>query len=332
MTTLRKACRNCTASKRKCVVQLPKCTRCAQKGLECIYDLEHLNAPTGQPEKLPKFSFNSSNCDSPGYCVMKTLKFRASDIDPAICRPGHEDALEIIRLGYQSVPDLVRAGKPAVFVHPKLQLHSNYNHFAAWETGKGGVSNESFKRLIQINVKTVPVKEALTALQALLVYLATSLSSSGQAEQINADKFLNVLSEWTQALLASAQTRMPRNQSPWQEWLFGESVRRTILMSYTLSLALSGFKYGYCSNWLFVESLPFDKRVGLWMAESPQAWIAAARARTGEEVGERLNSFHEFAENLDGSDHNFCGDMFLALLAFGHNGGKINHALRPSGN
>ena len=225
-------------------------------------------------------------------------------------------------MGYQSVPDLLRAGKPAVFVHPKLQLHSNHNHFPSLgETGKGGVNCESFKRLIQIDVKTVPVKEALTALQALLVYLATSLFSPGQAEQAKAEKFLDVLSEWAQTLLASAQTRRPRNQSPWQEWLFGESVRRTIIMSYALSLALSSFKYGYCSNWLFVESLPFDRRAGLWMAQSPQAWIAAARARTGGEVGERLISFHEFGESLDGSDPNFCGDMFLALLAFGHNGG-----------
>jgi hypothetical protein len=264
---------------------------------------------------------------------MKTLKFRTSDIDPSICRPGHEDTLEVIRLGYQSVPDLFRAGKPAVFVHSKLQLNSNYNHFAAFgETGKGGVSYENFKRLIRIDIKTVPIGEALTALQALLVYLATFLFSLGQEQQTNEEEFLNVLSEWTQTLLSSAQTRMPRNQSLWQEWLFGESVRRTIIMSYALSLALSSFKHGYCSNWLFLESLPFDRRAGLWMAESPQAWIAAARARTGEEVGERLISFHKFAGNLDESDLNFCGDMFLALLAFGHNGGGRNHDLGPSGN
>jgi hypothetical protein len=298
-----------------------------------MYDLEALNPPIGQPEKLPKFSFNPSNCVSLGYCIMRTLKFRASNIDLAICRPGYEDALEVIRLGYQSVPDLVRAGKPAVFVHPKLQLHSNYNHFAAFEEiGKGGVSCESFKRLVQIDVRTVPIKEALVALQTLLVYLATFLFSSSEPEQTTAEKYLNILSEWTQTLSASAQTRIPRNQSPWQEWLFGESVRRTIIMSYVFSLALSGFKYGYCSNWLIVESLSFDKRAGLWMAELPQAWIAAARARTGEEVGERLNSFHEFAENLDGSDSDVCGDVFLALLAFGHNGARKNHELRSGGN
>lgn len=267
---------------------------------------------------------------------MKTLRFRAPDIDPAICRPGHGDALEVLRLGFRSVPVLVRAGKPAVFVHPKLQCSVD-KHFVAGlgEGGEGGVGCESFKRLVEMNVKAVPVKEALAALQALLVYLAASFFSSSQTEQgdENAERFLPVLSEWTQALLAAAPTatKMPgRNQSPWQDWLLGESIRRTIIMSYVLALALAGFQYGYCSNWLFVESLPFDRRAGLWMAESPQAWIAAAGARTGDEVGQQLNSLHEFAESLHVSplvDHNFRGDLFLTLLVYAHNGGS-----RPSGN
>lgn len=56
------------------------------------------------------------------------------------------------------------------------------------------------------------------------------------------------------------------------------------------------------------------------MAESPQAWIAVAHARSGEEVGERLNSYHEFAEALRGQMPDFFGDVFLALAAFAHNG------------
>ncbi|TVY92463.1 hypothetical protein LAWI1_G001383 [Lachnellula willkommii] len=319
MMTLRKACGNCTASKRKCMVQ-------------------PLSAATGQAEQPPNFSFNPSNCDSPGYCIMKTLRFRAPDIDPAVCRPGHEDALEVLRLGFRSVPVLARAGKPAVFVHPKLQCGID-KHFVAGlgEVGESGVCCESFQRLVEIDVKAVPVKEALVALQALLIYLATSFFSASQTEQKNemAERFLTVLSEWTQALLAAAPTatKMPRrNQSPWQDWLLGESIRRTIIMSYILSLTLAGFRSGYCSNWLFVESLPFDRRAGLWMAESPQAWIwiSAAGARNGNEVEQHLNSLHEFAESLHVSplvDHNFRGDLFLILLVYGHNGGS-----RPSGN
>ena len=322
MTVLRKACQSCTASKRKCVVQLPKCARCAQKGLDCTYDLEPLNAPIGA---------GPSKFESPGYCIMKTLEHRISGIDPGICGTGHQDAVDMVRVGYLAVPELVKAGKPAVFVHPKLHLQGNYNHFAAFGESEKGVSYERFKHLTQLDLNTIPVTEALTALQALLVYLATFLFSSDKTTQMYAEESLKISSEWAQVLLTSAQTLKPRNQSPWQDWLFGESVRRTIAMSYGLSLALCSFKYGYCSNWLFVESLPFDSRVGLWMAQSPQAWIAAARARTGEDVGERLNSFHEFAEKLDESNVDFCGDTFLALVAISHNGSWKSHESGPGG-
>ena len=97
-------------------------------------------------------------------------------------------------------------------------------------------------------------------------------------------------------------------------------IRRTIFMAYVLNLSVFGYKYGYCPNWLFMESLPFDARPGLWMSESPQAWIAVANARSGEEVGERLQSYHEFAEAFHSRTPDFCGDVFLKLVAFAHNG------------
>jgi hypothetical protein len=91
-------------------------------------------------------------------------------------------------------------------------------------------------------------------------------------------------------------------------------------MAYVLNMAVFGYNHGYCSNWLYMEALPFDARPGLWMAGSPQAWIAAAHAKLGEEVGERLNSYHEFAEAGRGQEPDLCGDLFLALVISAHNG------------
>jgi hypothetical protein len=224
MSTLRKACTNCTTSKRKCVVQKPKCTRCSQKNLECVYDLEPLNAPPTESEKILTFGFNPSNCDSLGVCIIRTLKHRAPDTDPAICTPGCNNALEITRLGFDTVPELIRAKKPALFVHPKLQLPSIYNHFTGLvEKDAKGVSCESFKRLIQINIKTVSPIETLTALQALVVHLAASSFSSFPNEQEEAEKARRILCDWTQALLACVDAGMPKSQSLWQDWLLGES-------------------------------------------------------------------------------------------------------------
>jgi hypothetical protein len=165
-----------------------------------------------------------SNCDALGVCILRTLKLRALDTDPAICTPGFDHALDIIRLGFGTVPEFIRAGNPASFVHPKLQLPGIYNHFTALvENEAQGVSCESFKRLIQIDIKTVSLKEGLTALQALLVHLAVSVFSPFATEQKEADKSLIILSEWTENLLACVDAGISRSQSPWQDWLLGES-------------------------------------------------------------------------------------------------------------
>lgn len=225
MSTLRRACASCTASKRKCVVQIPKCTRCSQKNIECVYDLVPLNPSLTETEKLRKFGFNLSNYDPQGLCIMRTLKkLRAPGTDPAVCTAGPDSALEVTRLGFGTVPDLIRDGKPASFVHPKLQIPGIYNHFAALvEKNTKGVGCESFKRLVQIDIKTVSLKEALTALQALLVHLAASIFSSFPAEREEAEKRFGILSDWTQNLLACVDAGMPGSESPWQDWLLGES-------------------------------------------------------------------------------------------------------------
>ncbi|KIW13079.1 hypothetical protein PV08_08266 [Exophiala spinifera] len=321
MPTLRKACVNCTSSKRKCVVQKPKCSRCSQKNLDCVYDLEPLNAPATEFDKVRAFGFKLSNYHALGRCIIKRLKSGTAGIDPAICYPGSQNVTEITRLGFDTVPELVSARRPASFVHPGLQVPDINNHVTAlMERGARGVNSESFKCLMQVDIKLVSPQEALTAVQALLVHLAASSFSSAPAEQEEAELCLNILSEWTQHLFACFDAGMPKCQSPWQDWLLGESVRRTVFMAYTLNLSVTGYKYGYCPNWLFMESLPFDHRPGLWMAESPQAWIASAHARCGEEVGEQLKSYHEFAEACHGQTPDFGGDPFLTLLAFAHNG------------
>lgn len=207
------------------MVQKPKCIRCSQKNLECVYDLEPLKPSPTESEKLFSFGFNLADNDTLGVCIMRTLKLQASDIDPAICDRGRDNALEVIRLGFDTVPEFIRKGKPASFVHPKLQLPGIYNHFSSLvEKGEKGVTSEGFKRLIQIEIKTVSLKEVLTALQALLIHLAASIFSSFPTEQEEADKSLGILPEWTQTLLAHVDAGMPKSQSPWQDWLLGESM------------------------------------------------------------------------------------------------------------
>jgi hypothetical protein len=156
--------------------------------------------------------------------MKKTFDLRAPDVDPAICVPGLNKTIEFTRLGFDTVPEFIRKRKPATFVHPKLQLPGVFNHFTALvEQCEKGVSCEGFNRLVKNDIKTLSLKEALTALQALLVHLAASIFSSSSNEQEEAGKFFHILYDWTKALLASVDAGLPKSQSPWQDWLLGES-------------------------------------------------------------------------------------------------------------
>ena len=70
------------------------------------------------------------------------------------------------------------------------------------------------------------------------------------------------------------------------------------------------------------------------MATTPQGWIGAAGVRRGEDVGERLESYHAYGERVrrdleadlerDGGGGGGGGvyqeDVFFMLLAYGHEG------------
>lgn len=261
------------------------------------------------------------------------MQSRGETVDPAVCIPGHNDNLVILHSIYFSIPDFLKAGKPAVFLHPSLQLQGSYNHCGVFrESRHEDEAYEGFKNLAQVDFEGMAPHEKLTALQALVLYTSTFLFSSNPMYGEGAEKSIDVLSARTENLLHSARSWSRENQSFWQQWLFGESVRRTIFASFALVMAFSSFKYGYCANWLFIESLPIDRRAGLWMAQSPQAWLSAAGQSKSEDVGEQLNSFHEYAESLKDSDAQFCGDVFLEMLATSHNGPTGQCEIKTGGN
>ncbi|KAF1966860.1 hypothetical protein BU23DRAFT_592932 [Bimuria novae-zelandiae CBS 107.79] len=324
MATLRKSCRQCAASKRHCTVQLPSCARCVQRGLTCVYDLQPLSGIDTQNKCSAGQLLTGPGFDTIGYCVLNRAevynKVFGDSLDPAFCPPGHNEAQELIEQCFLRVPELFTSIQPAVFIHPKLQIRKGVSHVDLIQVPLDGVMpHRELEILADIDIGTVSLEEHLTALQALLVFTAPLLVSEQPIKQERAEPWLKIAEVWTQYLLSIASVDALSGRTPWQQWLFAESIRRTIVMAYTLICCFNAWKYGYCSNWLLLESLPFDTRPGLWMAETPQAWIAAAGAGTGQQVGTQLTSVHEFSIKMKSMDSTFCGDVFLSMIAMAHN-------------
>jgi hypothetical protein len=314
MATLRKSCRACSSSKRHCTVQLPSCARCVQKGLTCTYDLQPLSGADSEDKCSASLLLTGIGFDTTGYCLLNRAeaynKHFGNGVDPSFCPPGHKEAQEIIQQCFMHVPEMVTSLRPATFIHPKLQIKADRSYLSLIRSPVD----------VNIDISAVSLEEGLTALQTLLVFTAPLLVSEQPVKQEGAEPWLRVAEIWAQHLLNTASVDVLGARTPWQQWLLAETIRRTIVMAYVLICCFNAWKHGYCSNWLLLESLPFDSRPGLWMAESPQAWIAAAGSGTGKLVGTQLTSLHEFGGKMKAVDSTFCGDTFLSMMAMAHNG------------
>jgi hypothetical protein len=325
MATLRKSCRGCYNSKRHCTVQLPSCARCVQKGLACTYDLQPLRGADPEEKCSASLLLMGVGFDTTGYCLLDRAeaynKYFGNGVDPSLCPPGHKEAQEIIQQCFTHVPELVTSLRPATFIHPKLQMKAGRSYLSLIRSPvDSATSLNDLQALANIDIGAVSLEEGLTALQTLLVFTAPLLVSAQPVKQEEAEPWLRVAEIWAQHLLNIASVEVLGDKTPWQQWLLAESIRRTIVMAYVLICCFNAWKRGYCSNWLLLESLPFDGRSGLWMAESPQAWIAAAGSATGKLVGTQLTSVHEFGGKMKAVDSTFCGDTFLSMMAMAHNG------------
>lgn len=325
MTTLRKSCRNCASSKRHCTVLLPSCARCVQKGLTCTYDLQPLSGADAENKCSASLLLKGIGFDTTGYCLLNRAeaynKHFGSSLDPSFCPPGHAEAQEIIQQCFMNVPEMVTSLRPATFIHSKLQIKAGRSYLSLIRNPvDSAMSLIDLQALAEVDFGAVSLEEELTALQTLLVFTAPLLISEQHVKREMAEPWLKVAELWAQHLLSIVSAEALGDRTPWQQWLLAESIRRTIVMSYVLICCFNAWKHGYCSNWLLLESLPFDSRPGLWMAESPQAWIAAAGSGTGKQVGTRLTSLHEFGGKMKAVDSTFCGDTFLSMMAMAHNG------------
>lgn len=238
-------------------------------------------------------------------------------------RPGIEYVLGVLHLILYSVT----AAKPAPFIHPKLRLprRSISSHlFIAIDALRREPCISPLYPPLQDLLRAKPggdtIEDALDAVQALLLYMLALLFGDDANGQTTAKSYFTQLIEWVALLETRAHNLTTKGLSPWQGWLFGESIRRTILVAHIVICVYFPGKYNHPSEKLRMEALPFDGRPGLWLAESPQAWISAAAARRGEDVQTELVSWHEFSSARPRLPMGYDGDMFLAMMVVAHNG------------
>lgn len=149
-------------------------------------------------------------------------------------------------------------------------------------------------------------EELLACSQALILIQCIVLLRDDQISY--SEGISSRLADLGQRLWQQAPIQLPHTLSPRRAWIYAESVRRTIIVSFMLRSVYSLHRRNYSVRTPFIDSLPFDVRTSLWDAPG-EAW-------TDSPSKINMVSLHEYSGMLEsGQVHDITPFGSLVLAA-----------------
>lgn len=190
----------------------------------------------------------------------------------------------------KSYPRMLARSQKTPFIHPRLYdaylpdaIQDAFTVSAAYSTKTPETDDMVFRileakttNLIEQTPQTKSIGEHLAAVQALLLLHIIQLFDGDIRQRSIAEQNMHTLRAWTLQLQARAGGELGPG-SVWQEWIFAESVRRTVILAVMVDGLYSALKLGYCANIRALSVLPFTSGAALWDVATSALWIAESR-------------------------------------------------------
>lgn len=304
MPTLRRSCEACVRAKRRCGLGTPSCRRCLARRLPCLY----VNIPVSatstardmrlrQGGSVPQRNISRSSAtkdQARGSRISNRTRYlmlcvhRPADLP--IVRTLDQASTEYLVGVMRSFSTTFAQSRETLFLHPRLYgraslpapLRTIHRICAlprqagrAFDVSLSQLLQGQASRLLRIGVQSHSFDELLVCVQGLVLVQSIRLFGADDSYRKDAERDNVGLRRLTHRLWRQAPTSLPLTMSLWQAWLVGESVRRTILVSYILQTSYCLHKDGFSVHTLFSETLPFDLRKNLWNLSTAEAWELA---------------------------------------------------------
>ncbi|GFF22120.1 aflatoxin biosynthesis regulatory protein [Aspergillus udagawae] len=204
--------------------------------------------------------------------------------------------------------DLYTSKKPTQIIaaYDLCKLHTQIDQGKGTGTATLGPRlRQQLINLLHQFVHATSFEELLACAQALILLQCIVLLRDDQ--NMYSDRVSCSLAELGQRLWQQAPVQLPHTLSPRRAWIYAESVRRTIIVSFMLRSVYSLQTRNYSVRTPFIDSLPFDVRTSLWDAPG-EAW-ADGPAKAD------MVSLHEYSGMLEsGQTHDITpfGSLILA--------------------
>lgn len=310
-----KSCVACAGGKRRCNRQTPQCSRCLAHGLKCTY-ISRQRQQT--PSKIQSIDSTSSLdfddilsflppddylfddaeiatswlTPSPYLTVPTLLPAGLYPESAVIDRWSMNQALRSIT----AFPRMFACSRRTPFIHHRLYdaylpdaiqdaftVSSAYcNKTIETEDMVLRILENKAAKLVNQDHQSSTLEEILATVQALLLFHIIQLFDGNIRQRSLAEQNMDTLRALTMQLQARAADL---DSTPtWQEWIFTESIRRTIIISIFIDGLYSGLKMGTCSNIRALSVLPFTSGVALWDLTTSASWLSESRGSRSNTV------------------------------------------------
>ncbi|KAL2862448.1 Zn(II)2Cys6 transcription factor domain-containing protein [Aspergillus lucknowensis] len=286
--TLRRSCEACAKGKRHCDRSLPRCSRCSAKRIAC----EYINVPLAVRAKAQALS-ETNQCRGQVMKCNGTTHIRPS-LRVEILKTHDRAIIQFLIDGMRQFPITFAEGMKTLFIHPHLydsslpqpirDIHTICRLLRGSEQTSlpfeiiACVVRQKSAKIRQQAERVTTFEELLACIQALILAQCI-LIFHGDEDDEYAEYTNSMLASLARRLWEQAPIQLPGDLSLRRAWLFAESVRRTIIVSYILCGAYSLGKRNYSMRTPFVDALPFDVRTSLWDAPSEDSWEKATSSR-----------------------------------------------------
>lgn len=295
---LKRACEPCVQAKKRCDRALPTCSRCMKKRFLCSYHNEPLTRTRSWSQKVEVRKQNVRQ-DATVFDIRvdrgnrRTLKWMQKSQAYGLALQSISDPASQLVMPADSLPDIVcdmiqyplsfLRGRRTGFTHPSYYIHSlpASIHIAIKvctifqqrirdsSHGTDGALSSLAKDLLSEMPTINDFASSLTFVQSFCLLQIVSLLSptATREEHKEAVQRQQLFATWCLKLWAFAPSELPSTLSPYEAYIFAESVRRTIMVAQKLLACYRMLTEGFYNLSMFVAALPFGARADLWDSE-----------------------------------------------------------------
>ncbi|KAF9889741.1 hypothetical protein FE257_007047 [Aspergillus nanangensis] len=175
-----------------------------------------------------------------------------------------------------------------------------------------------------VTLSQQPVLEQLAAVQALILYQIIRLFDGDIRQRAEAERTDQTMTTWTKQLqlhmnpvesnlqVESGLAVDKANSGRWKSWLLDETVRRTVIICYTLQGMYCFLKNGWDNSHTEFNYLSFYAQQALWGAASDYQWQTALQSCPSLPV--RFPSWDTDLRDVRPSDVDDLGMMMMVLM------------------